>query len=341
MKKKAVFFAKVSNVDILQRNEFYAVDIQILKDLGYEVTISTNPLRIPKADVYVVWWWTWAFIPVLVAKFWRRPIMILGTFDHITTTGELEYYPHRPILHKILIQFALKYSNANLVVSMDQYDYLSKHFRVSGLSYSPHVINTDLYAEGTNKRKDYLLLFCWMHLGNAKRKCVAEAICAINEVNKRVPGIELYIAGEMGDAYPALLELVKRLNAENFIKFLGVVSRDQKISLMQECRIYLQPTLAEGFGVAILEAMSCGAPIITSPVGAVPEVVGDTSLFVNGADVTQIVNATITLLGNESIAANLGMLARKRAVSLYSYDRRKNDIDNTLRCIIEANRSVR
>lgn len=51
---------------------------------------------------------------------------------------------------------------------------------------------------------------------------------------------------------------------------------------MQESTIYLQPTLYEGFGFAIAEAMSCGLPVVYLSVGSVPEVVGDVGLYCAG-----------------------------------------------------------
>ena len=65
---KAVFFAKVSHPEILERHEFYATDLRILRELGFDVIICTKAWPIPKADLYYVWWWTWAFLPWIRAK---------------------------------------------------------------------------------------------------------------------------------------------------------------------------------------------------------------------------------------------------------------------------------
>jgi glycosyltransferase involved in cell wall biosynthesis len=67
---------------------------------------------------------------------------------------------------------------------------------------------------------------------------------------------------------------------------------------MRECTVYLQPTRYEGFGLAILEAMSCGAPVVTSARGAVPEVVGDTAILVDGTSPMAIADGVLQYLGN-------------------------------------------
>jgi glycosyltransferase involved in cell wall biosynthesis len=327
---KAVFFVKTAKPEILQRCEFYAVDIRILQELGYEIIPVTSAFHIPKADLYVVWWWTWAFLPLLRARLYNRPIIVLGTFDHVMADGSVEMFPRRPRWHQYLIRLVLKYADANVVCSLDQKDYLNAHFHVKGLEYSPHVIDVEQYKPGAAPREKYFLTFCWMKAGNARRKCMAEIIKAMAMLHQSYPEYRLIIAGEKNDGFPGLMQLVHALNASDYIEFPGVVSKEIKIELMQKCAAYIQPSRGEGFGVAILEAMSCGAPVITSPVGAVSEVVGDTAMLVDGNAIKTIADAMETLLKNPSLARDYGLHARQRAVALFSYERRRNDIHRIL-----------
>ena len=327
---KVNFFCKVQNIEVLQRNEFYAVDLKILRELGHEVSVSITPWNIPSADVYVVWWWTWAFAPLLRAKLAGRPVVVLGTFDHVLNRNQLENFPNRPWWHRQLIRLVLKHADANLVVSRDQEEFLQSHFKVNGLGYSPHVIDTDLYRPGPPRQEKFLLTFCWMNAGNSARKCIPQAIRAMARIHDKFPEHRLMICGEKGSDYPALKSLVHDLGAETYIEFLGVVTREQKIDLMQRCALYLQPTRAEGFGVAILEAMSCGATVLTSPVGAVPEVGGAAVEMVNGVDEIALASAAASLLGSPQRSAALGFAARARAVKEFSYSRRKLDLERVL-----------
>src|SRR3712207_4854025 len=109
-KKKVCFFAKVKDRDMLRRVEFYAQDIRILEDLGFEVSLATKLREIRPADFYFIWWWTWAFVPLAVAALLRRPSLITGTF-------EFSSFPGRPRWHQMLIKCALKRANANVFVS--------------------------------------------------------------------------------------------------------------------------------------------------------------------------------------------------------------------------------
>lgn len=326
------FFCKVKDVDCLERNEFYAVDLRILRDLGHRVTISTTPWKIPRADLYVVWWWTWAFLPLLRASLIGKPVVVLGTFDHVMQDGaELEHYPHRPWWHRKLIRFVLKNADANVVVSRDQEKFLRSHFDVSGLGYSPHVIDTDLYRPSDSPRGKFFMSVCWMDNGNSTRKCIGELIRAVAIIRNEFPEYRLLICGDKGSDYPALASVAEESGCSDIVEFLGVVSLKTKIELLQTCELYLQPTRAEGFGVAILEAMSCGAPVVTSPVGAVPEVGGKCVEMVDGTDPSSIAGAVIRLLGDGSRRKTLGYAARERAVSEFSYPRRKRDLEEVIR----------
>jgi glycosyltransferase involved in cell wall biosynthesis len=332
---KACFFAKVDDPRVLTRNEFYSVDLKILDDLGFDVTISTKPWNIPKADLYVVWWWTWAVFPLLRAKLRGVPVIIVGTFDHVMSDGTLEYFPRRKRWHQTMIRYALKAADANVVVSRDQFGYMERHFVVNNLEYSPHVINTDVYVPTRRERSKYFVTFCWMNTGNAKRKCIFETIEAMSRLCQELSEYKLLICGERGTDYEALQSLVTSLGVDDSVEFPGVVSVERKIELMQSCAVYLQPTTAEGFGVAILEAMSCGAPIVTSPVGAVPEVAGDTVLMVDGTNPNAIATAVKHLVHNKAIAEDYGVRARSRAVELFSYERRKADIARIIQVVLK------
>lgn len=330
MAKRAVFFAKVHDPDVLARNEFYATDIRILKDLGYEVTIATDPKWVPGADLYFVWWWTWAFFPLLHARARRKPIVIAGVFDHVLADGSLESFPRRPRWHQWMIRQALQHADANVFTSQIEYDHVVKAFAVTRPSFSYCVVDSQFYEPCPGAKEPFFLTVCWLNALNPIRKSVAETIRAVAQVHDRYPDYQLLIVGEQLDGYLPLAKLVEELGAGGYIKFLGVISRERKRELMQRCTAYLQPTRVEGFGLAIAEAMCCGAPVITSPVGSVPEVVGDFATWCDSTRPESIAAGIIDLLEHPEQAQRHAAEGPLRIREMFSYEKRKRDLAQVL-----------
>lgn len=128
-------------------------------------------------------------------------------------------------------------------------------------------------------------------------------------VRARYPDISLKIAGSVIDAdYMSSLEgLVKRNKLENAVEFLGRVSVDGLRELYQRCRVFAFPSLAESFGLPILEAMSSGAPVVASDRSAMPEVVGGAGILVDATDANALEQAIGAVLGTPSLAKELSV----------------------------------
>ena len=105
---------------------------------------------------------------------------------------------------------------------------------------------------------------------------------------------------------------------------------------MQSCAVYVQPTRYEGFGVAILEAMSCGAPVVTSPVGAVPQVVGNCAELVDGESPSAIAMGVLRLLNEPGQRARLSRGGRLRAVAGFSYEQRKARLSKVIHDVLST-----
>ena len=95
------------------------------------------------------------------------------------------------------------------------------------------------------------------------------------------------------------------------IEFLGHLSGEQLAALYARARIFAFPSLDEGFGMPILEAMAHGVPVITSQCSAMPEVAGDAALLVDPLNIDQLAHALTRLAGDESLREDL--IARGRA----------------------------
>lgn len=99
------------------------------------------------------------------------------------------------------------------------------------------------------------------------------------------------------------------------MQFLGFVPDHDLPILYSAARVFAFPSLYEGFGLPPLEAMACGAPVLTSNRSSLPEVVGDAALMVDPYDVEAIKQALIRLLDDEGLRnmlINRGQLRAQR-----------------------------
>src|SRR6202043_3350388 len=96
---------------------------------------------------------------------------------------------------------------------------------------------------------------------------------------KRGPAM-LALAGGKGWLYEETQNLVEELHLEKKVRFLGRVSDLELVTLYSLADVFAFPSFVEGFGVPPMEAMACGAPVITSNTSSLPEAVGDAALLI-------------------------------------------------------------
>jgi glycosyltransferase involved in cell wall biosynthesis len=317
--RRVCFFAKVADPALLSRVEFYAQDLRILAELGYDVRIVTRLRDLRAADLYFVWWWTWAFAPLWLAKLLRVPAIVTGVLD-------LPWWDPRPGHQKWLMRAALRGADANVFCSEMEFRAVPARLPTRAPRYVPLSVDTARYAPDGSAEEPIVLSVGWLQAGNAERKGMYDVVRAAPLVHAVHPGIRFVIAGEHGTGYPDLLALARSLGAEEYVSFPGAVSADEKIRLMRRCAVYLQPSRHEGFGVAILEALSCGAAVVTRAAGAVGEVVGDAAQLVRGDAPEDVARAVLEVLGDDRRRAELRRRGRERALSTYTYARRRDAI---------------
>lgn len=117
-----------------------------------------------------------------------------------------------------------------------------------------------------------------------------------------------------------LKALARELRIEERIRFLGWVSERELEGLYQLARCFCLPSLIEGFGLPVLEAMARDVPVACSNRGALPEVAGDAALLFDPEDEAALTDAIRRLLEDEALAAELGAKGRER-VRLFTWER--------------------
>jgi glycosyltransferase involved in cell wall biosynthesis len=127
-------------------------------------------------------------------------------------------------------------------------------------------------------------------------------IKAFHECVKRTGSSALLaIAGGKGWMYEETQRIVAELGLEDRVRFVGRVSELELLALYSLADIFAFPSFFEGFGIPPLEAMACGAPVITSNTSSLPEVAGDAALLVDPYDIDSMADALQRLLVDEQL----------------------------------------
>lgn len=150
--------------------------------------------------------------------------------------------------------------------------------------------------------------------GLGKVKGIDVLLNAVPIIQKEIQNLHVYIAGS-GAEEGKLKKLVKALNIEENVKFLGFISGEEKYAYYKSADIYVQPSRYETFGVVLLEAMACGKPVIASRVGGIPFVVedGKTGLLFESENIEELAEKVILLLRDEELRVKMGEAGRERA----------------------------
>jgi len=131
------------------------------------------------------------------------------------------------------------------------------------------------------------------------RKNISNLIKAFGLFKKKIEGFQLVIVGGKGWYYHDLFELAKQTGTEDLL-FTGYVSEREKQILLSAAEIFVYPSVYEGFGIPVLEAILYKVPTITSNLSSLPEVAGDAALLIDPASVEELLSAMIRLAENQN-----------------------------------------
>jgi len=133
----------------------------------------------------------------------------------------------------------------------------------------------------------------WLNVGTIEpRKNIKRMLFSYAKFKARSKkNYPLVFAGKLGWLSDDIHSLIHTLNLQNDVHLLGYVNNDQLHWLYKNCFCLLYPSLFEGFGLPILEALTFGKPVISSNVSSIPEIVGDAGILINPLLEDELLNA--------------------------------------------------
>ncbi len=138
-------------------------------------------------------------------------------------------------------------------------------------------------------------------------------------LQKHSSPLRLVIAGKKGWMYEQLFERVTEMHLENHVTFTGYVSDADLDTLYRGASIFINPSLYEGFGIPVLEAMSRGCPVLSARAGSLPEVGGNAAEYFDPHNAQDLLHKIDLVLGDRSLQNK--MIAAGRAhIDRFSWD---------------------
>jgi len=338
---KAIGKADSSNMYFLYIREKY---FQCFSDLGSNFTRKIIPdsrrYNLPKTQIslaYSIWkdkldlFYSPAFfIPFICLC---RSVITIHDLTHVVFP-EKQMKKHLFVFNSLL-PYSIKRSSRIVADSMNTKKDIIRVFKVpeekirvvyaaAGDSFRPI---KDEKAIARIKQKygissDYILF-----VGTIEpRKNIISLIQAYSLLKKNKPvDYKLVIVGKKGWMYSEVFNTVKELNLSEEIIFTYYTPEEDMVGLYNGAKVFVYPSLYEGFGLPPLEAMACGVPVITSNVSSLPEVVGDAAIMVNPADINQLAESISRVINDEELRRKMIERGLERA-RMFSWGKTAKEI---------------
>jgi len=250
------------------------------------------------------------FVPQILRLYhldvYHNPAYIIPFFyfgKSVITVHDLAYYKnpawfpdHQFFNTRILTPWSIFKAKKIIAVSESTKKDLIKYFKVKKEKIEVILEGVDDYCnlsvdESKIEAKFKISEPYFLALGTLEpRKNLVRLIEAFNEFLKDNPAsnFKLVLAGKKGWKYEPIFEIIKNLKLEQKVIWVGYVHIPEKIYLLKHSFALVFPSLYEGFGLPILEAMNMGIAVVTSNVASIPEIVIDNAVLIEPEDVVSI-----------------------------------------------------
>jgi len=227
-----------------------------------------------------------------------------------------------------------------ITVSKSAKEDISRDFNIPTENFSivPNGINTDLfYPISEIKREKNRVIVT--NSADTPLKGLFFLFQAVAELTKK-KDIHVTVVGEPkkdGD----IAKLVRKLGIGHRINFTGRIDDREFVRQYARATVAVVPSVYEGFGLPVGEAMACGVPVISTTGGALPEVVGNAGILVPPADSSALARAIGELLANPIKARDLGLAGYRRVQKHFTWQRAAEKTVNAYREVIDGHHRFR
>ncbi len=173
-----------------------------------------------------------------------------------------------------------------------------------------------LHAQGLTPERPYIVF-----LGTFEpRKGIDVLLDAFDVIASRDPDVELWLAGQPGWGVSEIEEKIVSHPAFSRIHRLGFVDEEVLPALLRQARVVAYPSRGEGFGLPVVEALACGACVVTSSDTVMSEIAGDAALLARAGDVEQLSEALTTALSLSDVDRGVRTQYARARAEIFTWD---------------------
>ena len=247
--------------------------------------------------------------------------------NKISTLHDITYirYPHTfswkfRLLYKIMIPLILKTSKHIFTVSNFSKEEIIGYYKIKpeNISIIYNAVDSFFFPTKNNKsnQENYILAVSSVK----ENKNFPLVINCFQKVSETYNNIKLYIIGDLKS------ESFKNINSTEFennsnICFLGRVTDEELRDYYSNAKLFIFPSLYEGFGIPVLEAQACGTPVVSSSSGSLPEVLNNSAVMCDPNNITEFVNGVISILQSNDLS---NILRNQGFINIKKYSWKKS-----------------
>lgn len=264
-----------------------------------------------------------------VIKKWNKKVIL-----HVHGAQYLVFYDEISEKKKKCVVEILQKADMVIALSQDWKDKFDERFGLTNCCVLENGIDMERLAPAIQEPKLHQNAFVTLgRLG--QRKGTYDLVEAIDIAREMVPNIKCYLAGD-GDV-EKIRELVKSKNLENNIEVVGWANFDKKLELLHSVSTVVLPSYNEGLPMSILEGMACGKAIISTTVGAIPEVINEENgILVKAGDVQALSEALVECAQNLARIEKMSIVNIDKIQKLFSMDVMHSQLSKYYESVLKA-----
>ena len=337
MRTRAVLFVHSYPHDELA--PFVKQDLVLLQHMYHVEELALRSISMPRGPLFSLAVWQaiarndltfgW-FCPLIgiIARILRKPFLLVGGGADVVDIPMIGYGPSLvPRRRRVLRNLGFKLTSRVLLFSdSSRYSLLA----LPGI-HADNLHTLYLGVDGdhfrpSGEKKPRALTVAYVNESNLRRK----GLRSFAEASRTTPEIPYRLVGKLVDR--SVIEEITAIVLPNF-QYLGYLDETQLLTEYQQARVYAQLSMHEGFGMAMAEAMACECVPVVTAAGAIPEVVGDTGIYVPIEDPAAAGEAIQEVIRDPN-SDSMGRRARQRIVDLFPVSRRKEGLRAAIETVI-------